>query len=377
MPGSSSARKRIAIVGNVTAQGEAKKTLAVDAAAQLGRELANQGYDIVVCSADPRFLEYHVVTGYLAAGKPVPGSVHVSYTAGVDIGFPPHDEAYHWHPDTRSDWEMSFYESIPKTDGVLMLGGGASTLTAGLFALTHEVPLVAFSSFGGTAVRIWNELASRHDIVTAEEHDLLGTPVFTSETAATAVALFGKQAERFQRRRAATRELANQRAKRRRASVLLAAGSFVAFLAILIATLASTDLPSLFVLICILIAGPAVAGISGVSAMLVQNAWPGSTAGDPRDLGQQVVRGLVAGAIAALLTTIPTIMARPDLPAVLTQGKTDADLRPVKEQQQREQARKLIPLALLTGFGAGFAVDQFYRKLQEKELKIPDLPPGF
>ena len=85
----------------------------------------------------------------------------------------------------------------------------------------------------------------------------------------------------------------------------------------------------------------------------------------------------MAGAIAALLTTIPTIMARPDLPAVLTQGKTDADLRPVKEQQQREQARKLIPLALLTGFGAGFAVDQFYRKLQEKELKIPDLPPGF
>jgi hypothetical protein len=108
--------------------------------------------------------------------------------------------------------------------------------------------------------------------------------------------------------------------------------------------------------------------------MLVQNALPNSTTSDPRGLGQQIVRGLVAGAIAALLTTIPTLVARPDLPKSLTQGKSDEELRPVKQEQQREQAQKLIPMALLTGFAAGFAVDQFYRKLQEKELKVPDLP---
>jgi hypothetical protein len=47
------------------------------ACAELGRELAVAGWDLVVYSVKPKFIEADVVRGYVASGKATSKSIHV------------------------------------------------------------------------------------------------------------------------------------------------------------------------------------------------------------------------------------------------------------------------------------------------------------
>src|SRR5262245_12560266 len=125
-------RPRVAIVGSVD------ETRALDppvqnaaearqACEELGRELANTGWDVVVYSAKSTFVEADFVRGYASAvGSAQRGSIHVHTPrskAGFDQ-FDDHPELFDIRADPSRDWEVSFYRSLAQCDGVLLVGGG-------------------------------------------------------------------------------------------------------------------------------------------------------------------------------------------------------------------------------------------------------------
>lgn len=85
------------------------------------------------------------------------GSVHQSREKEfADRAIP----LFHFIQDTHSEWEIFFYRSLRNADGVILLGGGTSTLIAGLVAMGFGKSIVACETFGGYASKIWG-IASR------------------------------------------------------------------------------------------------------------------------------------------------------------------------------------------------------------------------
>jgi hypothetical protein len=66
------------------------------------------------------------------SGTAAPGSIEVRFPDGAEAAtFPEcetHAAAFRFQPDTSQDWEVSFYRSLNDVDGLLLLGGGRSTL---------------------------------------------------------------------------------------------------------------------------------------------------------------------------------------------------------------------------------------------------------
>ena len=83
--------------------------LARRAAEELGRGLAAAGCRISVYTSDPRFIEAHVLRGYVQSGTAAPGSIEVRFSDGAEAAtFPEcetHAAAFRFQPDTSQDWE--------------------------------------------------------------------------------------------------------------------------------------------------------------------------------------------------------------------------------------------------------------------------------
>src|ERR1700726_2921236 len=111
MTQAASATPVIAIVGNVTTD-----ELAPGAAQAIGRELARAGFRILVYSSSEDFLESHVVRGYVASRRAAKRSIEVRFPLyGRKPSFPEQQtdgELFDWRPDSRPDWEISFYQSL-------------------------------------------------------------------------------------------------------------------------------------------------------------------------------------------------------------------------------------------------------------------------
>jgi hypothetical protein len=60
--------------------------------------------------------------------------------------------------DPNPGWEVSFYRSLYDVDGIVLLGGGQSTLIAGIVATTRRTPILALKAFGGAAADVWQLL---------------------------------------------------------------------------------------------------------------------------------------------------------------------------------------------------------------------------
>jgi hypothetical protein len=58
---------------------------------------------------------------------------------------------------------MSFYGSLVQADGVLLVGGGRSSLITGVLALTYRVPVLALQAYGGSGEKIWKALATKDE----------------------------------------------------------------------------------------------------------------------------------------------------------------------------------------------------------------------
>src|SRR5688572_23770650 len=171
----------IAIVGSVEAKREYEHPVrnheqARAAGEALGRALAEKDCRLLVW--DCHFVEADVVRGYVASGKAKAKSIVVRYQASTDsASFPEiadNAELFDLQPSNSPRWEMTYYRSLNTVDGVILIGGGRSTLVTGLIALTYRIPLVTVRWFGGAAEEIWGWLRADQDLPTQAQINEMG-----------------------------------------------------------------------------------------------------------------------------------------------------------------------------------------------------------
>ena len=195
----------IAVVGSLDPTRPDLKNVAdgEKAAEEIGRELARQGFRLMVYSADPTTLEVDVVRGYVSAANTQPGSIVVRYSQQQGqpkfVEEATHRDLFEFEPDFHSDWEFSFYQSIGSIDGMLTMGGGPWALIGGVIAMTHRKPLLACAAFGGSADKIWNAMRVQNYPLTPAEHGLMARSNIPADVAAKLVGLLTKQIEEFAR----------------------------------------------------------------------------------------------------------------------------------------------------------------------------------
>lgn len=118
-----------------------------DAAKYIGRALAKRGHGLVVY--DAKYIEADVVTAYIVASptmpergvpivvrqSPAPSNVRFAEELTGPAMF---DRVF----DPSAQWEVSFYRSLANADGVILIGGGNTTLIAGQVAIGACIPVV-------------------------------------------------------------------------------------------------------------------------------------------------------------------------------------------------------------------------------------------
>ena len=362
----------IAIVGNVTAlPGDAEQLMAEQAGKDLGRQLAAAGYHIVVYSSERQFLEAHVVSGYVASGHAQLNSIHVMYPEEASkIAFPewtPDSQFFFPERDPSSDWEISFYDSLAKVQGILLLGGGRSTLIAGLVGAGYGLAVIPIPTFGGYAKKIWSNLHLRQSILRQADLNRIAKQDWTEQVARDAVALFATHAERvaeLKRVQQVEMDRAAEETKRYAwAAVLLFS---VAATVALSVTIWSFHVSALAISVVI---GAVFAGVSGATIRALADLFEGRATEYARQAHLRLALGVVAGLFMALVIAVPQIANESHLPPRLASQITE----PEKQQMKAEQLSKSIPTALLAAFVTAFAIDQFYRKLRELRIKEPEL----
>lgn len=341
----------IAIVGNVKTDG------APAAAEALGRELAKAGFRILVYSSGVDYLEGRIVRGYVASGVAARCSIQVRYPLrGEKPEFPEqqtHSEVFDWRPDHSQDWEMSFYQSLNEVDGVLLMGGGASTLISGVVAMGHGTAILAMASFDGAAGKVWDALRPGRDLPSADEVSLMARPGWSDERAADCVAALkaqlGRKAELERQRR--IEEL------RKETSVTWHAGfALVVFLlavGLVFVAWGWRSIDPMFA-ISLLFLSPLLAGMAGSTIRLVFDLRQGSVPLTKQSSVTTAALGLIAGGVAGLL--------------FITAQVTTATTGEVGEIVSTDQARKLVPFGVLIGFIAGLTLDAVFRKLIASDI---------
>src|SRR6266850_4796532 len=103
------------------------------AAQAIGKELARRGHRLAVF--DQTSIEGDVVAGFLSAPPEKEQSIEIHYSADSPqrAEFPERknnalERFFIERPDTSKEWEVSYYRSLGKVDGMLLVGGGPSTM---------------------------------------------------------------------------------------------------------------------------------------------------------------------------------------------------------------------------------------------------------
>jgi hypothetical protein len=343
----------IAIVGNIRTDPAAPA-----AAEALGRELAKAGFRILVYSSGTDFLEGRIVRGYVASRLAMRRSVQVRYPLhSQKPEFPEQQtngEVFDWRPDNSPDWEMSFYQSLAEVDGILLMGGGDSTMIAGLVAMGHGIAILALAGFGGKAANVWQALRPGRDLVSNDDISLMARPGWTDDLAADCAKALKDQIARKV-------ELARQRRLeelRKETSVAWHAAWAVAlFVAAVVSVFAAWGWNlSPIVSIGLLFMSPLLAGVAGATIRLVVDLRQGTAALSSQSAITTAALGLIAGGVAGLLFITAQITTAP-----APDSKTGLILA-------AEQTRKLIPFGVLIGFVAGLTLDAVFRKLMTSDV---------
>ena len=347
----------VAVTGGLSHLDEKALVTAKAAAASVGAELAKAGFGLVVYSSNEELLEPHVVSGYAAAAlKDSADTVRVRYAESQ------RGQVKFREQNTRPElfksllfpgqhWEGPFYRSLADEEGVdalLLLGGGSTTFIAAQIAIARRLPILAVDEFGGSAAKIWNQLAqaspdkNRHAWGTSSAADLVAQ--LRSECAALA-------AKRKEIRR---REQVLSTISAQRKQSAFAAGAFVALLATLYFGMVYTPMPSTYPFIMFL--GLVTAGATGA---LVRAVMWGSGENDPRT---SLLLGSVAGFVVGLAYLIPQWVGAPGVLA----PKTDTVSATDKIQ---------FASALLVALSAGIGFDTVFNRLQKQALDVAVGPP--
>jgi hypothetical protein len=151
------------------------KQNAIKAAQELGQALAKSGSTIVVYSDKEWFLERHVLEGYLDYFKQNPnkkGSVEVHFPKLVDENdVTPFNNyldntMFTFKGPIGDKWEISFYRSLADVDGALFLGGGRSSLIAGIVLMGSKKAILACPNFGGATETVHGLLGIQKSYLT-------------------------------------------------------------------------------------------------------------------------------------------------------------------------------------------------------------------
>ena len=331
----------IAIVGNVKTSENASA-----AAEDLGRELAKAGFRILVYSSGPDYLEGSVIRGFVASQAARNGTVQVRYPLhGKKPAFPEqhtHAKVFDWRPDHSPDWEISFYQSLNDVQGILLLGGGASTLIAGMVAIGHRSAILALAAFDGKATEVWKALRPGRDLPSPDEIALMAQPDWSSEVAAACVGALKDQLAR----RAEEEKQRRLEELRKETSV-----TWHAVIAVVLFLLAVFCVPYTRIahvpesqLIWLLFLSPLLAGVAGSTIRLVFDLRQGSAPLSQQSAITTAALGLVAGGVAGLLFITAQVTT------------LDGAVTAV-------QAGKLVPFGVVIGFIAGLTLDAVFRKL--------------
>ena len=155
----------IAIVGDVNPNREfvpkmVDPTKARKAAEQLGTELARVGARLLVYGGP--FLEANVVRGFVA-GKPTNDrSILMWYSKDEEpqpfLEEQSHPNLFERRAERGADWEIAFFRSISRADGLILIGGANATKICGQVAIGTRMPILALAEFGGGAAGVWQTL---------------------------------------------------------------------------------------------------------------------------------------------------------------------------------------------------------------------------
>lgn len=340
----------IAIIGNLKTDPNAPAVAEV-----LGRELAKGGFRILVYSSGEDFLEGRIVKGYVGSRVAQNRSIQVRYPLHSQKPAFPEQQTngnlFDWRPDHSPDWEMSFYQSLNEVDGALVMGGGDSTMIAGLVAMGHGIAMLPLACFGGKATKVWEALRPGRDLPNADEISLMARPGWEDDRAAECVKALKDQLAR-------KADLAKQRLleeRRRETNVTLHAGfAFVLFLLSVMAVAFAWSEPlTQRVAIWLLFISPLFAGVAGATVRLVFDLRQGAVPLSRQSAITTAALGLIAGGVAGMLFITAQLTTAP-----ATAGQIVSS----------DQATKLIPFGVLIGFVAGLTLDAVFRKLIESDV---------
>jgi hypothetical protein len=253
-----------------------------------------------------------------------------------------HAKIFDWRPDHSPDWEISFYQSLNDVDGIVLLGGGGSTMIAGLVAIGHRIAILSLAAFGGKAADVWNVLRPGRDLPSADEISLMARPGWDSDLAAECVAALNNQLVRR------TEEDKQRRLEELRKETSVTAHAIIAVVFFLSSVfcvppawgsnLSQTNA------IWLLFLSPLLAGVAGSTIRLVFDLRQGSLPLSRQSAITTAALGLVAGGVAGLLFIT-------------------AQVTTVAETVTATQAGKLVPFGVVIGFIAGLTLDAVFRKL--------------
>lgn len=336
----------ISIAGNVSTS-EASPA----AAEELGRELAKAGFRIMVYSSGPSYLEAPVVRGYAGSQAARDRSIEVRYPLhGEKPDFPEqytHAHLFDWRPDPRADWEMSFYQSLSDVDGVVLMGGGESTMIAGIIATGKHIAIVALAGLGGKTAKVWEALRPDRDLPTADDIASMARPGWSAGQAAESVASLKRQMAR------GAEEARLRRVEELRRETAITWHAVIALVLFLAAVgcvpFAKTSGLSIEHVIWLLFFSPLLAGVSGSTIRLVFDFRQGTAPLSRQSAITTAALGMIAGGIAGLLF----------LSAQLTTLPQDVALK---------QSAGLVPYGVAVGFIAGFTLDAVFRKLVSSDV---------
>lgn len=349
-------RPRVAVIGGFYAlDEEPDPKLGVRARAyaeELGRDLAEAGFGLVVYFSNDKSLEPYVVRGFVAAlpADEVTACIDVRYSE-AQRGLVEFDEQAARPKLFKEDafpgqnWEAPFYRSLAardSVDAVLLMSGGASTLNAGQVAVGRGLPLLAIDKFPGAAQVLRTELATR----------VSGYPSSQGAEPARLVAwLREEQSKEAQRLREALKrdsDMARITSQQRGAAWF--AFALIGLLGTLACGLLVADTPRWFLLA---MGGTLVS--AGATGALVRGLTTTSVVLDPK---LAALLGVLAGLFVGLAYLIPQLIGAPEL---LDPGATDV-----------KQTDKIQLLSVtLVAFTAGIGFDTIFRRVQIESEKVP------
>jgi hypothetical protein len=347
----------VAVIGGLWQLDETRAAAARNAGKILGTELAKAGFGLVVYFSNDASLEPHVVTGYVEALNGSGGAIRVRYAESQqgEVNFREEEsqpELFEHRLFPGLDWEVPFYRSVAEeegVDGVVLLGGATSTLIAGQIAVARRLPVLAVNEFGGSAAKIWNQLA--------QASPNTNYPSWAERRAGDLVKRLKKECAEGAARReqARRRERAFASITAQRTQVAYAAVAFAALLAWLFLGMVYTPLPPAYPFITFL--GLISAGATGALIRAVLSGTPGGN--DPR---ASLLLGGVAGFVVGLAYLIPQWIGAP--------GVLEAKATAVSATDKIQFAS-----AVLVAVSAGVGFDTVFSRLQRQAQDTAITPP--